>query len=125
MIFCEILPRIKKKEYKLLTIKRFLKSLIDFCMFIIDDGIVIPNVPSEDILRMKVRVNQWKKSNNNSEKAQELTRMAEEQEVLITPEQIQAYEVSEGARAAVVILEIVASPYAKPIVISSRFHMCP
>ena len=95
-------------------------------MFIIDDGIVISNVPSEDILRMKVRVNQWKKSNNNSEKAQELTRMAEEQEVLlITPEQIQAYEVSEGARAAVVILEMVASPYAKPIVISSRFHMCP
>ena len=99
------------KAYKPLTIQRFLKALTDFYSFVIDEEINILGLTSEEVLRMKLRVSQWKKSYNEPAKAEEWKRMREEQSVLITPEQVKAYETSEGATNAIRLLSLVSSPY--------------
>ena len=102
-------------KYKPLTIKRFLKALIDFCSFVIDDQVEIPDVTPEEVLRMKMRVNQWKKSYNEAAKRQEWTRMQEEQDILITPEQVRSYENSECVKQARELFVGLSSPYREDL----------
>ena len=100
-----------KKEYKPLAIKRFLKSLTDFCSFTIDEEFIIPGLFSEDLLCMNVRASQWKKAFTGPAKAQEWKRMPREMQVLITPEQIAKHKSSEGAKNAVTLLRKLTGLY--------------
>ena len=100
----------KTKNYKALTIKRYLLSLVHFYDFLLTDEIKIAKVTPEDILRMKVTVSRWSKSYNGTAELEQQYREMEEQAVLITPAQIRIYESSEGAREAATILGTFSSP---------------
>ncbi|XP_057297370.1 uncharacterized protein LOC130627439 [Hydractinia symbiolongicarpus] len=101
----------KTKEYKALTIKRYLLSLSHFYDFLLTEEIHLPGITPDMILRMKVSVSRWSKSYNGTVEIQQLERQMEEQQVLITPEQIQRYEESASAKEAISIIKDFCSPY--------------
>ena len=95
----------KEKEYKALTIKRYILSLTHFYDFILSEEIVLSDVSPEDILRMKVVVSRWSKSYNEQVDVQQRLREMDEQAVLITPEQIKRYESAGDVAQAINILK--------------------
>ncbi|XP_057314607.1 uncharacterized protein LOC130655820 [Hydractinia symbiolongicarpus] len=101
----------KTKKYKALTIKRYILSLPHFYDFLLTEEIHLPGIAPDMILRMKVSVSRWSKSNNGTVEIQQLERQMEEQQVLITPEQIQRYEESASAKEAISIIKNFRSPY--------------
>lgn len=101
----------KEKQYKAKTIKRYLLSLTHFYDFVLSDSIYIKNITPEDVLRMKVVVSRWSEAYNSDVELEQQMREMDEQLVLITPEQIQAYEQSDCVQEAQGIYNRFSSPY--------------
>ena len=88
-----------KKNHSALSIRKYLRSLIDFLSFLIVERIPL-SVTSNDIIRMKEKLALWSKNYKTAANSRYWERQIEDYEVLVTPEHVQVYEKSEHAMKA-------------------------
>ena len=82
------------------SIKKYLYSYLDFCSFIITEQIHVSDLSYESIIRTKLKVEMWRKSYGEKDKALSWAREEKDYEMLITPEQVEKYNSSESAKLA-------------------------
>ena len=82
-----------------------LYSFTDFCGFILIEEIEIPDFSYDVILREKIKVDLWRKSYGEKDKALAWIREEKDYEMLITPEQVNQYSNSENAQMATTLFE--------------------
>ena len=97
--FCKTVSVRGKKGYAAKTIQKHLLSFQYFCTFLIidRDSIQVDVGDVEEILKMKLRVQNWRKTFNNPAREQYWARIDEELDILVTPEQKQKYNESPNA----------------------------
>jgi len=96
-------------NYKPATIMRYLLSMQHFYDFLLTEELKIEGVAPEDFLRMKVLVNRWRTAYKDAAEESDLLREMDEEEILITPEQIQKYHESASVSEALTILDRLSS----------------
>ena len=101
----------KKKNYKADTVRKYLNSLRDFCQFIVAEEIEIPNMTFAKVNALKAKVDLWSKRYRKASKERFWERAEEDYEMLVTPEQIDQYERSNHARAAIKLFGNYSSRY--------------
>ena len=89
----------EKKGYPAKTIQKHLLSFQYFCTFSIIDGdsIQIDVGDVEEILKMKLRVQNWRETFNNPAREKYWARLDEEFDILVTPEQKQKHNENPNA----------------------------
>lgn len=94
-----------EKTLKANSIRKYLKSFIDFLTYIICEKVAISSVSPDDVLNLKLRVCHWRKAYAGEAKEQSLESKSIIYEMLVTPQQVEDYEKSDSAVTAKAILE--------------------
>ena len=90
------------------TSKHYMSSLITFMDFGISESLDIPLCTTEDFTAMKLRLYNWRKLYNKKISEQRWETEEEQQEVLITPEQLAIFQQGEMARKAITLFGFVS-----------------
>lgn len=105
----------KQKKTKATSVKKYLYSLIDLCEFLIAEDVALPNVSRHDITTMIGKLKQWRKNFRKEEKLARFERMSEDQEMLVTKDQVLKYTNSDQARKSTEIIQKLAQYGAYPV----------
>lgn len=92
------------KRCKPATSKHYMSSLISFFEFAISESVDIGNYTTDDLVAMKLRLYNWRKTYNRQISDERWVREEELLDSLVTKEQIQIFEQGEMARKAIIIL---------------------
>ena len=88
---------------------------MDFCKYLFAENIKIENVESEEINRVKLKVEAWRKSYLPVEKLHKQKTKETNFEMLITPDQVELYHSHEHAKKAIALFKELNSNSALPI----------
>ncbi|XP_057310468.1 uncharacterized protein LOC130648430 [Hydractinia symbiolongicarpus] len=111
----------KEMKYEADTVKRYLRSLGDFCDFVIAEEVEIPNCSLEKVSVMKMKLLAWSKTYKKQSKERFWERQEEDEIMMVTPQQISTYKGSEHSRAAIKLFGQYASPYCQNMINMTDF----
>lgn len=94
-----------EKQTKAASIKKYLYSLKDFCDFLVAEDIKVEGVVQHDIHTMIGKIQQWRKNYKTQERLARHIRLAQDQEMLVTQEQVSRYNNCENAAIALLLFE--------------------
>ena len=94
-----------KKNHSALSLRKYLRSLIDFLSFLIVERIPM-SVTSNDIMRLKEKLALWSKNYKDTANARYWERQIKDYEVLVTPEHVKVYENSDHTMKAKELFKI-------------------
>ncbi|XP_022778308.1 uncharacterized protein LOC111319839, partial [Stylophora pistillata] len=98
------LQRYAAERYHAATIKSYLLSLQHYCSFLLADqpsGVVFDK---EHVLRLREKLKRWSASYNRENNRRRWEKMEEDRNALMTPDKICAFERSQAAREAIILL---------------------
>ena len=88
----------KERNYKADTVRKYIGSLKDFCRFIVAEEKTTPEITTNKLVALIHKLEQWSKSYKKDAKERFSERAEEDFEMLVTPDQLAAYEQSENVR---------------------------
>ena len=103
------------RRTKAISIRKYLYSFMDFCKYLFAENIKIENVESEEINRVQLKVEAWRKSYLPVEKLHKQKTKETNFEMLITPDQVELYHSHEHAKKAIALFKELNSNSALPI----------
>ena len=110
------------KEYAGETIKKYPRTVLTFCTFLISEEILIHDISTDEALRMKLKVAAWIKQQGDKCKIQRWEREEETLNMLIDSKHLQIYQKSDHAVLARNLFSNFQTEETSPVI--SRGEYC-